>query len=204
MCIRDRDYEFSEPRFSEDMDLVRQYIERSSHVAKPVFNDSAESADETKLSASKVLEISVERARNFMRLKEEAKHYCLVELAQIRRLLLAIDQKCQLDGRVFQLEITEVVNLADEEARNELATTADNRFAASQAWKGLQLPASLSISDLERIDMLTGKRPDIEQQSALSGKRVAGEEEVAGTVRVITDIDQIHTFKEGELSLIHI
>ena len=193
------DYEFSEPRFSEDMDLVRQYIERSSHVAKPVSNDSAESVDETKLSASKVLEISVERARNFMRLKEEAKHYCLVELAQIRRLLLAIDQKCQLDGRVFQLEISEVVNLADEEARNELATTADNRFAASQAWKGLQLPASLSISDLERIDMLTGKRPDIEQQSALSGKRVAGEEEVVGTVRVITDIDQIHTFKEGEI-----
>ncbi len=192
------DYELAEPRFNEDLQLVRQYIERSSQAVKheEVATDSNEQCE---LPSSKVLSITVQRARNFMRLKEEAKHYCLIELAQIRKLLLAIDEKCQLNGRIFQLHINEAIQLADPQVRQQLITTADQRFEASIAWKSLQLPASLSISDLERIDMLTGTRPDAVVQTELSGKRVAGEQEVVGKVRVITDIDQIHTFKEGEI-----
>ncbi len=196
------DYEFSEPRFNEDMNLVRQYIERSSHsndndIVKIIQKDIDSMAPT--LPDSKVLAISVQRARNFMRLKEEAKHFCLIELAQIRRLLLAIDEKCHLDGRVFQLNINEVVHLSDPQQREGLVRIADQRFEESCAWKALQLPASLSINDLERIDMLTGTRPDATEITDLSGKRVAGEHEVVGKVRVITDIDQIHTFKEGEI-----
>lgn len=196
------DYEFSEPRFNEDMNLVRQYIERSAHsnnndIVKSIQKDI--DAAEPTLPDSKVLAISVQRARNFMRLKEEAKHYCLIELAQIRRLLLAIDEKCHLDGRVFQLTIDEAVQLNDAQQREALVKLADQRFEESCAWKSLQLPASLSINDLERIDMLTGTRPDAVEVTDLSGKRVAGEQEVVGKVRVITDIDQIHTFNEGEI-----
>jgi phosphohistidine swiveling domain-containing protein len=184
------------------MNLVRQYIERSAQSSlaqtAPQANDAAQDTD-AELPDSRVLVITVQRARNFMRLKEEAKHYCLIELAQIRRLLLAIDEKCQLGGRVFQLHIDEVIQLADSEQRHRLAALADQRFEAAMAWKSLQLPASLSISDLERIDMLSGTRPDAVEQTELSGKRVAGEQEVIGKVRVITDIDQIHTFQEGEI-----
>lgn len=188
------DYEFSEPRFNEDMNLVRQYIERSTQSGHTHLEE-----DMPTLPDSKVLHIAVQRARNFMRLKEEAKHYCLIELAQIRRLLLAIDRKCQLGGLVFQLRIDEATRLADDGERKQLLEVARQRFEDAQAWKHLQLPASLSVSDLERIDMLTGTRPDAVEQNDLAGKRVAGEQEVIGTVRVITDIDQIHTFKEGEI-----
>ncbi len=188
------DYEFSEPRFNEDMELVRQYIERSTQAAHTQQDEVLPS-----LPDNKVLTIAVQRARNFMRLKEEAKHYCLLELAQIRRLLLAIDAKCQLGGQIFQLHIDEVTQLTDAKERARLAAVASQRAAEAQAWKDLQLPASLSVSDLERIDMLTGTRPDVVEQNDLAGKRVAGEQEVIGTVRVITDIDQIHTFKEGEI-----
>ncbi len=195
------DYEFAEPRFSEDMDLVRQYIERSvqSPAGLAANEVGAESKKVHALPDGKVLAISVERAQNFMRLKEEAKHYCLIELAQIRQLMLSIDNKCNLNGRVFQLKIAEVVQLSDMDQLKTLSTLADQRFEESLAWKSLQLPASLSIQDLERIDMLTGKRPDIIESTELSGKRVAGEQEVTGTVRVITNIEQIHTFKEGEI-----
>ncbi len=195
------DYEFAEPRFNEDMSLVRQYIERSGLTPAAAANDATVAPDDKDqaLPDGKVLAISVQRAQNFMRLKEEAKHYCLIELAQIRQLLLAIDRKCNLDGRIFQLHIDEVIQLSDTDKQHTLADVADQRFEASLAWKGLQLPASLSIQDLERIDMLTGTRPDSVEQSELSGKRVAGEQEVTGRVRVITDIDQIHTFKEGEI-----
>jgi phosphohistidine swiveling domain-containing protein len=63
----------------------------------------------------------------------------------------------------------------------------------------MQLPSALSIGDLERIDMLTGKRPDAAIETELAGKRVAGEQEVTGRVRVITDINQIESFERGEI-----
>lgn len=188
------DYELAEPRFSEDMNLVRQYIERSTHSTTEHHASAV-----AELPDSKVLNISVTRAKDFMRLKEEAKHYCLIELAQIRKLLVAIDNKLGLDGRIFQLTINEVGELANATALKQLQRTADERYEASIAWKALQLPTSLSITDLERIDMLTGTRPGVVVQGDLAGKRVAGEEEVVGTVRVITDVDQITTFKQGEI-----
>jgi phosphohistidine swiveling domain-containing protein len=185
----------SQPRFEEDLSLVRLYIERST---QSVTEQTAAELPANLLS-NKVLRISVERARDFMKLKEEAKHYCLIELAQIRRLLLSIDKRCNLDGRVFYLTAEELTEMADPAKRAQLGKLADDRYAAAQSWKSLQMPASLSTRDLERMDMLTGTNPNAVEQSELSGNRVAGEQEVTGVVRVITDIDQIHTFKQGEI-----
>ena len=187
------DYELSLPRFDEDMNLVRQYIDRSSgshgHVG----------AAEVELPTQQVLAMTIQRARTFQRLKEEAKHFCLVELAQIRKLLLAIDKLCELDGRIFHLKIDEVTSLADEGRVEALTKVADERFEASQTWQSMQLPSTLSVSDLERIDMLTGLRPDTIEATELSGKRVAGEHEVTSTVRVVTDVSEIETFQSGEI-----
>jgi len=187
------DYELSAPRFNEDENLVKQYVERSSGHAK------SEEADVVELPQQKVLAISIERARSFQGLKEDAKHYCLIELAQIRQLLLAIDRLAELNGRVFQLTIEEAAQLADDTQRHELQKIADQRFAAAQTWQSMQLPSALSVNDLERLDMLTGKRPDAAANTELAGKRVAGEQEVTGRVRVITDVNQIESFERGEI-----
>lgn len=187
------DYELSLPRFDEDMNLVRQYIERSSG------NHAHNGTTEVEMPTQQVLAMTIQRARTFQRLKEEAKHFCLVELAQIRKLLLAIDRLCELDGRVFHLNLDEVISLSQEGRVETLAKVADERFEAAQAWQSMQLPSTLSVNDLERIDMLTGLRPDAIEATDLSGKRVAGEHEVTSTVRVITDVSQIETFKSGEI-----
>ena len=188
------DFELAEPRFAEDMNLVRQTIERSKQgPSRP------EAEPLTDLNGNKALQTSVKRARDFMHLKEDARHHCLIELAQIRKLLLAIDNKLQLDGRVFQLTIEEVTELANPDTYPQLMRIADQRFEAAMAWKSLQLPASLSLRDLERIDMLTGLLPDVADNADLAGKRVAGHDEVTGTIRIITHVEQIHTFKQGEI-----
>lgn len=187
------DYELSAPRFNEDNNLVRQYVQRSTSHSK------ADTAETTALPEQKVLAISIERARNFQCLKEDAKHYCLIELAQIRQLLLTIDRLCELNGRIFQLTIDEVIQLSDNTRCHKLQNLADQRFAASQTWQSRQLPSALSIGDLERIDMLTGKRPNAAVETELAGKRVAGEQEVTGRVRVITDINHIESFERGEI-----
>ena len=188
------DYELAQPRFAEDMNLVQQHIERSKQNSSKLLVEPL-----AKLDNHKALQRRVKRARDFMRLKEEARHHCLIELAQIRKLLLCIDHKLQLDGRIFQLTIDEVIKLADPDTHPQLMRTADQRLEATMAWKALQLPAALSIRDLERMDLLTGALPYVARKGKLAGKRVAGEKEVVGTVRVITDADQIHTLKPGEI-----
>ena len=188
------DYELAQPRFAEDMNLVQQHIERSKQNSSKLLVEPL-----AKLDNHKALQRRVKRARDFMRLKEEARHHCLIELAQIRKLLLCIDHKLQLDGRIFQLTIDEVIELADPDAHPQLMRTADQRLEATMAWKSLQPPATLLIRDLERMDLLTGAFPCVVRKGKLAGKRVAGEKEVVGTVRVITDADQIHTLKPGEI-----
>ena len=188
------DYELAQPRFAEDMNLVQQHIERSKQNSSKLLVEPL-----SKLDNHKALQRKVKRARDFMRLKEEARHHCLIELAQIRKLLLCIDHKLQLDGRIFQLTIDEVKELADPNAHLQLMRTADQRLEATLAWKSLQPPAALSIRDLERMDLLTGAHPYVARKGKIAGKRVAGEKEVVGTVRIITDADQIHTLKPGEI-----
>ena len=188
------DYELAQPRFAEDMNLIQRHIERSKQNSSKLLIEPL-----AKLDNHKALQRRVKRARDFMRLKEEARHHCLIELAQIRKLLLCIDHKLQLDGRIFQLTIDEVIELADPNAHPQLIRTADQRLEATMAWKSIQPPATLSIRDLERMDLLTGALPYVAKKGKLSGQRVAGEKEVVGTVRVITDADQIHTLKPGEI-----
>ena len=198
------DYELSNPRFEEDMNLVRQYIERSrgTTAERAPGLPSAEAAPvdpEENLPDDRVLRVAVRRAREFMRLKEEAKHYCLIELAQIRRLLLAIDRLVAFEGRLFQLTIDEVLELGDASRREALGALAGQRLAEADRWRSIQPPATLSVADLERADLLTGLRPDAVEPGELAGKRVAGEHAVTGRVRVITDVAAIDTFEEEEI-----
>ena len=188
------DYELSSPRFDEDMALVRQYVERSIGTAR-----DEQGAEQDDLPADKVLRISVRRARDFMCLKEEAKHFCLIELAQIRRLLLAIDDRAGLEGRVFQLSLDEIGQLDDTSALAALVTLADERLADTRLAAPLLPPPALSIGDLERLDLLTGQRPGASGGGELAGKRVAGEHTVTGRVRVIVDAAGIDAFEADEI-----
>lgn len=186
------DYELSNPRFNEDRDLINQYIERSS-------NEQKQEHDSVELPTDKVLSISVQRARKFQLLKEDAKHYCLLELAQIRQLLLQIDKLAKLDGRIFHLDLTEIADLADPSLQDELAKLTNARVDEIIRCKKLQLPTSLSLKEIESIDMLTGKMRGHSAETEFSGARVAGEHEVSGVARVITDISEIDTFQQGEI-----
>ena len=187
------DYELAAPRFNEDPELIKQYISRSN---KGVATEHHENPP---LPKRKVLAISVSRAQKFQVLKEEAKHYCLIELAQIRKLLLAIDRLTKFDGMIFELSIDEVLQLTSNQSIEQMRFLAKTRQNAAEQWKSIQLPTQLSVADLESINMLTGKRSDVVVSAELSGNRVAGESEVTGVVRVITDVSEIESFKTGEI-----
>jgi len=77
---------------------------------------------------------------------------------------------------------------------------ADQRLELSLAWSDLGAPVSLSLDDLERMNLVTGQFvAGALETSALSGSRVAGNDAVTGRARVITDAAQIAISIEGDL-----
>ena len=186
------DYELANPRYCEDASLVAQQVEAlngkfTSHVEPVVLNN-------------RMLEIVVNRVRRFQALKEAAKHQCLREFYLIRRALLALDRKCQLDSAVFYLTLDEVANLKDEHYLSIARQLAAIRRQQSSMFKNFTPPIQLTIADLEEFDpMAKESDKNIDRTAQLSGTRIAGQEVVSGVVHVIRDEGELDKFREGEI-----
>ena len=189
------DWELAAPRYAEDPELVARQAALgagAAHVARPTRELAG-------LEDQKVLRVAVERARAFQTLKEDAKHDALVELAQIRRLALAIGRLSGLGEDVFGLALDEVAGLADASRARELAALAARRLEELGTSAAARPPASLSVRALERVDLVTGEMPGQATGSELAGQRVAGTGEVTGRVRVIAHPEAIGELEPGEI-----
>lgn len=185
------DYELSQPRYCEDPALVLNLIKGASH--KHPQQTCPDMPD------NKLLRISIDRVHRFQALKEDAKHYCMLELNEIRRLLLAIDSHCEFNGDVFQLTLNEVATLSTSAGLENAKQLIANRKRQNESWKSISPPTTLTVFELESMDVSTGKVAGSSMTGDLKGKHVAGDSAVKGVVRVIESLDQIHEFQEGEI-----
>ncbi len=185
------DYELSMPRYADDPSLLLNLMNGQGH------NQNRDCLP--LLPEKKLLRISVDRVHRFQALKEEAKHYCLLELNEIRKLILAMDQSCKLDGDIFQLTLDEVLLLNTTKGLDSAKRVINRRKQQSQAWSKLSPPATLSIQDLESMDVTTGNVNRELSEDKLAGKYVAGDGSVKGIVRVIHSVEEIDKFQEGEI-----
>jgi YidC/Oxa1 family membrane protein insertase len=192
------DYELAEPRYREDSSLVVELVARACAGA---YSSAEEETDDSGLNGHRVLKLAVSRAREFQALKEEAKHHALRELATLRSLLLEIDERLELSGGIFYLTVSEVGRLREEKFLDQALDLIDRRRTDLEEWKGLALASELSIEALERfgLDGLVGAVAAREKTAALQGKRVSGEKEVVGRVRVVRHPEEIRSFREGEI-----
>ncbi len=185
------DYELSMPRYEEDPALLLKLIKgtgpRPDHEKQPP------------LPEKKLLRISVDRVHRFQALKEDAKHFCMLELFEIRKLLTELDKRCGFEEDIFQLSIEEALRLDSEEGLDVARRMIVRRRYQAEIWKSLSPPARLTIEDLESMDVQTGKVMRQIHKDALAGKRVAGDGAVRGVARVIHSIDEIGDFEEGEI-----
>jgi len=186
------DYELSQPRFSESPELVIRQAARARRMGARM-NHGAE------LPADTVLRLSVDRARRFQVLKEEAKHHCLRQLAQIRRVLVELDQRLGLDGGIFQLHVDEVPRLAHDADVAGLKQRIAERAHAEQRWRTVRLPTELSIQDLEAIDPSNGTAHARPSTKELAGTRVSGAGDVEGRVHVLRDAADVRHLRDGEI-----
>ena len=189
------DYELAQPRYSEDAAQLEALIERSEY---PDCADSDKSAERS-LPSNPVLALSVERARRFQVLKEEAKHHCLRQLGNIRRVLLEIGERTGLDEGIFQLGWDEVLQLKRNAYVKQAHSTVARRQIQSEVWQNVRLPSALTVHDLESIDLDGSQDPAMRADQALRGLKVSGQGEVIGPVQVIDDPKDIGNFTAGNI-----
>jgi len=189
------DYELAQPSYIEDEAQLDALIERAE------YPDCAAAAEtpESVLPSSPVLALSVERARRFQVLKEEAKHHCLRQLRNIRRVLLEIGGQTGLDDGIFQLRWDEVLQLKRapfvKQARNIVA----RRQQQNKAWASIRLPAVLTLKDLESINPDGSRDSAMRPGQALRGIKVSGKGVVIGPVQVLDDARDIDSFTAGNI-----
>jgi rhodanese-related sulfurtransferase/phosphohistidine swiveling domain-containing protein len=194
------DWELSEPRYGEDPATFARHFGASS-----VGQTAAAHANAAQGTGRKLLDSSVERAQRFARLKEEAKHALLREWAQLRRVLLVLDERLGWDGLVFYLELAELPALLGPEAQ-ALCQRAQYRRAQALAFRAVVVGPSLSVRELEtRTDWLQAFVPGGAIDAAsdtLKGLRVSGRKEVTATVRVLRHADDLVHLRAGEIAVV--
>jgi phosphohistidine swiveling domain-containing protein len=194
------DYELAQPRYREAPELVDELASR----AKERLPDSRNDLLPPEGSDDRLLRVTVERARHFQVLKEEAKHHALRELATLRTLLVEIDARLELDDGIFYLTLEEVAMLGDQ-FRDQALGLIDRRRKTAEDWKAVVLPTELTVGQLEALSseaIATGGAVVVsagENGGALRGTRVSGDKEVVGRVRLIHHAKEIYSFQAGEI-----
>ncbi|MGB5606155.1 MAG: PEP/pyruvate-binding domain-containing protein [Gammaproteobacteria bacterium] len=190
-----QDYELSHPRYSESPEaVINQIACNKRSVSAPDMTGD--------LPSDPVLRLAVDRAKRFQVLKEDAKHHCLRQLALLRKVLVVLDERLDLNNGIFYLTLDEILDGEFLESLDAARETAAARMRDAKAWKDLRLPSELSINSLERMDycagVLGGNLP-VNKNGVLKGKRVAGTGDIIGYVRVMHNPDDIKSLSPEDI-----
>lgn len=190
------DYELAQPRYQEDLGLLESLIRNAA--SEPAADDMA--AGCASVPDEPTLALAVRRARRFQVLKEEAKHYSLRELAVLRRILVELDSRLGFDGGIFYLHLDELPLLREPRSLEALQGRARRRRQADEEFESFAEPsATLTLEGLECMTIDGGETNALDSlDGELRGMLVAGDAEVSGRARVLTD-HNIDTVEDGEI-----
>ena len=134
------EFELAQPRWREDTtyleQLVASFRQENTGTDTQVVQrvEQRESAEEElsaileeKASLRKQIESELNFTRCYMPFRETAKFYLMLGYEQIRRALLELDRRYQLDGGIFYLMPDELKQLIDGETFNEVIATRKKR-----------------------------------------------------------------------------
>ena len=134
------EFELAQPRWREDTTYLEQLVasfrqentETDTQVVQRV--EQRESAEEElsaileeKAGLRKQIESELDFTRRYMPFRETAKFYLMLGYEQIRRALLELDRRYQLDGGIFYLMPDELKQMVDGETFDEVIATRKKR-----------------------------------------------------------------------------
>jgi rhodanese-related sulfurtransferase/membrane protein insertase Oxa1/YidC/SpoIIIJ/phosphohistidine swiveling domain-containing protein len=189
------DYELAEPRYAEDLNVLSRMIAGRVQAGRPSYQNTP--------ALSKTQAQSVDIARCFQTLKEDAKHHSLHELAALRRAVLTLDRRFGLDGRIFFLRFDELLSLNGQNAvgLRELARVRQDE--AQRLRHSPSLPSMLTAHDLEAASA-GDLHPAGSASDDIRGTRVAGSKVIEARAHVIGEDDAEHGnpmehFRDGDI-----
>lgn len=167
-----QEMELSQPRWAEDPSTFENLLTVApvaSEPTDPVQVDAWQHvAPGIQLSATQrtALEEELGRLHDFLRLRESAKHYLMMGYQQIRRILVELDRRYELDGGIFYLTPDELPQLvAALTTPPELLERIAQRQKRHALALSLPMPAVLFSDDLEAI----GRPAEIADATVLHG-----------------------------------
>ncbi len=188
------DFELAMPCYIEHPEAVAKLI---NHAQKHVEPKQVELTQ----FDSKVQKICVERSRKFQSLKEEAKHYTLMEYRLLRPLLLEIGEHLGLPHNgIFYLDFDEINRLREASFVNEVNVLVEHRMKDVGQFDAEIMPVDFTLSNLEKYGLdLNLSVSETEDCRMLSGQRISGYGEVAGRAKIVNSPDEIGLFHKGEI-----
>ena len=156
------EFELAQPRWREDTAYLEQIL--SSLAAESGAQRNNLTADrysaETELTElvkdktglRKHIESELDFTRRYMPFRETAKFYLMLGYEQIRRTLLELDRRYQLDGGIFYLEPNELQHLINGETFGDVIA---KRKMERELMMRIEVPDVLFSDTLEQIGAIT-------------------------------------------------
>jgi len=150
-----QEMELAQPRWSEDPAAVKRLFSghtAGGHATQPLSLEAVwqRIAAAGKISAANLAPLRKEQEtiHTYLGLRETAKHYLMRGYALIRRVLVELDRRCQLNGGIFYLLPEELPRLL---AGENLATVIETRRQRRALALSLEAPQVLFSDDLEAL-----------------------------------------------------
>ena len=161
------EFELAQPRWREDTTYLEQVIasfqeekpgtdvqqEGFSHFKRQVEQRKAAEAElsvilEDKANLQKQIESELDFTRRYMPFRETAKFYLMLGYEQIRRALLELDNRYELEGGIFYLEPDELEQLI---SGGDFGDTIATRKAERELMLQIEMPDVIFSDSLEQI-----------------------------------------------------
>jgi len=161
------EFELAQPRWREDTTYLEQVIasfqqeisgtdegqERASHFVRQVEQREAAEAElrvilGDKANLQKQIESELDFTRRYMPFRETAKFYLMLGYEQIRRTLLELDNRYELEGGIFYLVPDELESLIDDDDFGDIIAT---RRIQRELMLQIEMPDVIFSDALEQI-----------------------------------------------------
>ena len=161
------EFELAQPRWREDTTYLEQVIasfqqeisgtdegqERASHFVRQVEQHEAAETElsailEDKANLQKQIESELDFTRRYMPFRETAKFYLMLGYEQIRRALLELDNRYELEGGIFYLVPDELERLIDGD---DLGDIIAPRRIERELMLQIEMPDVIFSDALEQI-----------------------------------------------------